>query len=91
MGTKILGCILEMVQGKAGEHQSKGCLGFSRIYHDYFGFDALGSDIVQAMDTKWKVKAELVELEEWGSDKCDVAWVTRSIPRGLNIVVTQGS
>lgn len=71
--------------------QSKGCLGFSRIYHDDFGFDALGSDIVQAMDTKWKVKAELVELEEWGSDKCDVAWVTRSIPRGLTIVVTQGS
>ncbi|OCK74558.1 hypothetical protein K432DRAFT_386739 [Lepidopterella palustris CBS 459.81] len=91
VGTKVVGCTFGTVQGSAGEHKSEGDLGFSRMYHDDRSFGTLWLDIGKATATTWKVEAELVELEEWGFDEDDIAWMTEPIPRGLNFVVIRES
>jgi hypothetical protein len=42
-------------------------------------------------NTKWRVKAANVDLECWGLDKEDFAWMTKPTPLGMNFIATRES
>jgi hypothetical protein len=91
VGTKVIGCTFGTLQAEATEHKSDGYGMFSRFYHSQYSMEILWIDLGTRTNTKWRVKAANVDLECWGLDKEDFAWMTKPTPLGMNFIATRES
>ena len=91
IGTKVMGCTIGTADGEALEYKSDGYGPFSRFYHSRDSLEILWIDVGTKTNTKWRVEAEIVDLESWGLNREDFAWMTKPTPRGASFIATRES